>query len=71
MSNEDIWKEIQNSMAIEGWEISDDELARIQKKYEKSNQKEILEKVLAEIGIDASFQQHKAVWERVSKACGL
>lgn len=67
MKDDHIWKEIQNSMAIEGWEISDEALELIKKEYESSGVEKALDKLVAEVGLDAPFEVHKAAWERITR----
>ena len=67
MKDEHIWREIQSSMAIEGWNISDEQLKKIAAQYEESGQEEALRQLIAEIGVNASLKEHKAAWERMSQ----
>jgi hypothetical protein len=65
MKDDHIWKEIQNSMAIEGWVISDEEIGRIKTEYEKSGEEEIVDAVLKEVGTNFTFEDFKKAWERI------
>ena len=67
MSADHIWKEIQNSMAIEGYEISDAQLEKIKREYESSGESEIVHRVLAEVEVDGPFEEFKSAWQRISK----